>query len=162
MVSECVSSCRVPTWYFTVRYMRKSCWSQIAVNNSILYLLRSGAEKQAPRCPACHVDVTVKHILVECPLYVNERRLNFLLNKSLKEILDEDASFEFIFKFLKDIGLFYSIWYFIAFHVWLILFSQIWTILCYLFFPLIYIHVCMRVWIYMCIFYLASDDLTKD
>ena len=56
-----------------------------------------------------HVDVTVKHVLVDCPLYFNERRVNFLLNKSLKEILDEDASFELIFKFLKDINLFYSI-----------------------------------------------------
>ena len=73
------------------------------------YLMASGAERQAPRCTACQVDFTVKHVLVQCPSFENKRRANMLSNKTLEEILDENAPVEDIVKFLKDIELFYDI-----------------------------------------------------
>ena len=73
------------------------------------YLMASGAERQAPRCPTCQVEVTVEHILVSCPVFGNKRRINFLANKSLKDILDENAPVEYIIKFLKDINIFYDL-----------------------------------------------------
>ena len=73
------------------------------------YLMASGAERQVPLCSTCHVELTVKHILVRCPFYENQRRVNFLFNKSLQEILDESAPVEHIVKFLKDINIFYDI-----------------------------------------------------
>ena len=73
------------------------------------YLMASGAERQAPLCSTCHVELTIKHILVQCPSYVNQRRDNFLLNKSLIEILDENAPVEHLVKFLKNINMFYDI-----------------------------------------------------
>ena len=73
------------------------------------YLMASGAERQVPLCSTCQVELSIKHILVQCPSYVNQRRDNFLLNKSLIEILDENAPVEHIVKFLKDIRIFYDI-----------------------------------------------------
>ena len=73
------------------------------------YLMASGVERQVPLCSACHVELTVKHILVQCPFYENQRRSNLLLNLSLEEILNESAPVEQIVKFLKDINIFYDI-----------------------------------------------------
>ena len=73
------------------------------------YLMMSGADRQVPRCSTCHVDLTVVHILVQCPLYSRERSANLLTNKSLVEILDEGAPVEQIVRFLRDINLFYDI-----------------------------------------------------
>ena len=71
--------------------------------------MASGAERQVPRCSTCHVDMTVEHILVHCPAFINKRRACFLANKSLGEILDESAPVEQIVKFLKDIDIFYEL-----------------------------------------------------
>ena len=71
--------------------------------------MMGGADRQDPRCSTCHMDLTVVHILVQCPLYFRQRRANFLDNKSLVEILDESAPVEQIIRFLKDISLFYDI-----------------------------------------------------
>ena len=73
------------------------------------YLMASGADRQVPVCSTCHVDLTVKHILVECNFYENRRRANSLSNLTLSEILDERAPVEQIMKFLKEINLFYDI-----------------------------------------------------
>ena len=73
------------------------------------YLLASGAERQVPQCPPCNVDFTVRHILVECPMFENERRANHLLNKSLRDILGESSPVEQVLKFLKDINIFFDI-----------------------------------------------------
>ena len=73
------------------------------------YLMAGGAERQVPRCSACHAELSVAHILVQCPCYSNQRRANLLANKPLVEILDENAPVEQIIKFLKDINLFYDI-----------------------------------------------------
>ena len=73
------------------------------------YLMASGAERQVPRCSSCHVDFTVKHILIECRSYQNFRNNRGLHDKSLVEILGEDAPWESIMRFLKDIDLFYKI-----------------------------------------------------
>ena len=69
----------------------------------------SGVERHAPRCSACQVDITIEHILVSCPIFEIKRRLNFLANKSLVEILDENAPVEQIVKFLKEIDIFYEL-----------------------------------------------------
>ena len=73
------------------------------------YLLASGAERQAPQCSTCNVGITVQHLLVECPRYFNQKRKFDFNNKSLVEILGEDSPIENVFKFLKEIKLFYDI-----------------------------------------------------
>ena len=73
------------------------------------YLMASGAERQVPQCTSCHVDFTIKHILVECPAFAIKRRVNFLNDKTLSDILDDDAPVERVFQFLKEIGMFYNI-----------------------------------------------------
>ena len=73
------------------------------------YLLTSGAERQVPQCPTCNTDISVRHILVECPLYFNLRNRLGLANKPLSFILGIDAPVEEIRKFLKEINLFYDI-----------------------------------------------------
>ena len=71
--------------------------------------MASGAERQAPRCSACQVDVTIEHILVSCPVFRNQRIRNFLANRSLGDILNERTPLEQVVKFLKDINLFYEL-----------------------------------------------------
>ena len=71
--------------------------------------MASGAERRVPQCSACHSELSVRHILVECPFYENHRRANLLDGKSLVEILGEGAPVEQIVSFLKDINLFYDI-----------------------------------------------------
>ena len=73
------------------------------------YLLTSGAERLVPQCSRCNVDITVKHIFIDCPRYFNSRRKFGLNNKPLSDILGVDAPIEEILKFLKDINLFYDI-----------------------------------------------------
>ena len=73
------------------------------------YLMASGAERQAPLCPTCHEVISVKHFLIDCPMYGPARRNNFLVGLSMSEILGEDAPVERLFNFLRDIGLFYDI-----------------------------------------------------
>ena len=73
------------------------------------FLMAGGAERQVPQCSTCHVDLTVFHILVECPALRSERRDNYLADKTLKQILDESAPVEHVFKFLKEINLFHDI-----------------------------------------------------
>ena len=73
------------------------------------YLMASGADRQAPLCSTCHVVFTVKHILLECPVFVLSRRANLLVGLSLSDILGENAPIERICKFLKDVNLFYDI-----------------------------------------------------
>ena len=73
------------------------------------YLMASGAERQAPRCSTCRADFTVRHILEQCPDFENNRRACLLANKTLIEILGENAPVEQIIKFLKDINIFYDI-----------------------------------------------------
>ena len=70
------------------------------------YLMASGAERQAPHCSTCHVDLTIQHILVQCPNIELKRSLSFLSGKSLMEILGEDAPVEQILKFLKEINIY--------------------------------------------------------
>ena len=55
------------------------------------YLMMSGAYRQVPRCSTCHVDLTVVHILVECPNFINERRACLMSNRTLADTLGEFA-----------------------------------------------------------------------
>ena len=71
--------------------------------------MASGRERQVPLCSTCHVELNVKHILVQCPYYDVKRRDNLLSNMTLVEILDENAPVERIVKFLKDVHIFYDI-----------------------------------------------------
>ena len=73
------------------------------------YLMASGVERQAPLCQSCQVVLTIEHILVQCPNLENKRRDNLLSNKSLENILNENAPLEQIVKFLKDVNIFYDI-----------------------------------------------------
>ena len=71
--------------------------------------MTSGADRQVPRCSTCHTDMSVAHILVQCPNFENKRRANFLSNKSLEEILNENAPVEQIVKFLRDVDIYFDI-----------------------------------------------------
>ena len=73
------------------------------------YLMESGVGRQVPRCSTCHVDLSVLHILVQCPNFENERRACLLANKTLADILGEDAHAEQVVEFLKKISLLYEI-----------------------------------------------------
>ena len=73
------------------------------------YLLTTGGERQVPQCSTCNTAITVKHILVECPQYVVQRHRFGLNGKPLSDLLGVDAPVEELFKFLKNINLFYEI-----------------------------------------------------
>ncbi|XP_055939430.1 uncharacterized protein LOC129969047 [Argiope bruennichi] len=65
--------------------------------------------EQCPSCPKCHVILTVKHVLIECPNF-NPHRLKFFnsLSIELREIVGESPHPN-IFKFLHNIGFLHSI-----------------------------------------------------
>ena len=73
------------------------------------YLLTSGADRQAPMCSTCDVVLSVQHLLVDCPSFTNERRILNLEGRSLKELLDDAAPIDGVFRFLKAIQIFYEI-----------------------------------------------------
>ena len=73
------------------------------------YLMAGGEERQVPLCSTCRVELTIKHVLVQCHFYELKCRDNLLSNMTLLEILGEDASVELIVKFLKDVNIFYDI-----------------------------------------------------
>ena len=86
--------------------------TRLRVGHSYLthrYLMAGGAERQAPICSSCHEVISIKHILIDCPLFNNARRSNLLLGRSFMDILGEDAPIGRICKFLKEINLFYDI-----------------------------------------------------
>ena len=62
-----------------------------------------------PVCDQCRVTLTVEHILVECPNFNPERRVNGLEGKSLKILLGEDVDIDSLMSFLKDIHIFYEV-----------------------------------------------------
>lgn len=57
----------------------------------------------APECPVCATPMTVKHVLIECPKYENERANNNIAN-NIKSTLTRNS--DNIFKFLKDTHLY--------------------------------------------------------
>ena len=63
-----------------------------------------------PRCPSCHVTLSVKHIITECPLYDRQRIANFG-RKTFTEILAESNTFSIIpiINFLRNCNLIKSI-----------------------------------------------------
>ena len=73
------------------------------------YLMASGEERRVPLSSTCRVELTIMHVLVQCPFYELKRRDNILSNMTLLEILGENAPVERIVKFLKDVNIFYDI-----------------------------------------------------
>ena len=65
-------------------------------------------EPLPPYCDGCLVPLTVKHILIECPEYIEQRLRNFGVNPNLTTILGESANGNFninaIITFLTNIG----------------------------------------------------------
>ena len=72
------------------------------------YLLKSGEEREVPKCEFCRCTLTVNHILAECNGFSRERYAHFL-RKSLKEILEEGADTQNIIDFLKEVHLYNKI-----------------------------------------------------
>ena len=70
------------------------------------YLMNSPHYPQ-PICDTCNTQITVKHVLIECPEYSVQRNLLFR-RYSLKEILSENEKFSLpnLLKFLKFYNLF--------------------------------------------------------
>ena len=68
--------------------------------------MAGGEERQVPLCSSCRVELTIKHVLVQCPFYELQRRDNLISNLTLLEILGENAPVERIVKFLKDVNIF--------------------------------------------------------
>ena len=73
------------------------------------FLMTSGAERQAPLCSTCNVNITIKHLLKDCPSYRHQRFLCGLGSLSLTDMLGEEGHYERVFKFLKAINVFYDI-----------------------------------------------------
>ena len=57
-----------------------------------------------PTCIGCKVDLTVRHILVECP-HVEPQRRTTIGTGTLKQILGPDAKIGKIIEFLKVTGI---------------------------------------------------------
>ena len=57
-----------------------------------------------PTCNACKVQLTVKHIIEECPLVAQQRR-ETIGEKKLAEILGPQANAKSVMEFLKKIGI---------------------------------------------------------
>ena len=73
------------------------------------YLIKSGDERQVPRCDVCRSDITVRHILIECEVFNQERRRHHLHGRSMEELLGDDCSVQSLVDFLKEINLFYEL-----------------------------------------------------
>ena len=61
-----------------------------------------------PVCDACHSQLTVGHILVDCPKF-RAARLQYGLESNISDLLNDDADIVNIMEFLKDINIFYEI-----------------------------------------------------
>ena len=67
--------------------------------------------KPPPFCDDCLVPLTVKHLLTECPSFVNERERSFNKYRDnngiylLSKILGPECEVKSLFKFLKDIDI---------------------------------------------------------
>lgn len=72
------------------------------------YLLKTGEERQSPICNQCQTQLTVKHILVSCPKYLNERRTCSLEGRSLGDLINDDGPIEDVILFTKKIGLYHK------------------------------------------------------
>ena len=70
------------------------------------YILEGGS---VPTCDHCDHLLSVEHILVHCPNYLQQRRKHRLSNKTIKEILDDEVDIDNLILFLKDIDLFYCL-----------------------------------------------------
>ncbi|XP_076042208.1 uncharacterized protein LOC143026096 [Oratosquilla oratoria] len=66
------------------------------------FILDSGS---APECAHCGTLMSVEHILVHCPKFLNIKTKYNLHSKSLKEILGEEADIDQLFGFLKETNL---------------------------------------------------------
>ena len=56
-------------------------------------------------CNTCNVEMTVKHIIIECPKFnVNRRLLMDNHNYNLNQILGDEYNHDKLFKFVRDIG----------------------------------------------------------
>ena len=73
------------------------------------FLLKSGEDRQVPLCNVCRVNLSVKHILIECPGFNHERRTTVLHDRALSDVLDDDCDVESLMSFLKKIDLYYQI-----------------------------------------------------
>ena len=71
------------------------------------YLLKSGEERQTPICEPCQAELTVKHILIDCPVFNYERRAASLHGRSLSEVLGNNCNVGNLISFLKKIDYYY-------------------------------------------------------
>ena len=60
----------------------------------------------APECARCNTALSVEHILVHCPNYLAQRHRFNLFNKSLSELLNDEADVPALVGFLKATGLY--------------------------------------------------------
>lgn len=73
------------------------------------FLLRSEAERIVPECQQCRVNLTVQHILIECPCFAGERRRFGMRGLSLQSILIDNLKVNHLVDFLKAIGVYYRL-----------------------------------------------------
>ena len=65
-----------------------------------------------PICNSCQIPISVLHIIIDCPLYNNQRKpiIDYLrtnnIPKTLSNILNDDFPHSLLFKYLKDIKYF--------------------------------------------------------
>ena len=72
------------------------------------FLLTSGDERQVPFCHTCRSTVTVKHVLVDCLNFSQERGRCGLAGKSMSELLGESCVVSDLMRFLQLANLYHQ------------------------------------------------------
>ena len=94
----------------SIRYMSRqeevvlSCLRIGHTNLTHVHLIK---REEQPQCIGCQYPLTVKHILIECADFM-EIREQYYAVQDLKDLF-EKVNLEYIFGYLKEIGLFRKI-----------------------------------------------------
>ena len=71
--------------------------------------MTSGDERQVPFCHTCQTILTVKHILVDCLTFSQERGRCGLAGKSLSDLLGESCVAADLMRFLQLLNLYHQL-----------------------------------------------------
>ena len=61
--------------------------------------------QRPPRCPLCGIQLTVQHILIDCP-NLQQKRIEYHINETLPDLLSNVQNCDKLLAFLKNVGLY--------------------------------------------------------
>ena len=101
----------IKPWSYIGNESRKSdiILTRLRIGHSHLthsFLLRTGIDREIPLCEPCRCELTISHILVECPTFNNDRTVCCLNGKSLVDILCNNDHNKKVIQFLKRVNIF--------------------------------------------------------